>query len=181
MRDPRLLDLLDRSAPAAATDVTWARPLRISTHLGRHELPDELITSVRCLVQVEDQVVVCSNVDGRTEVLPGGRREPGETLTQTVCREVHEETGFALRTDTLAMLGFLHLFNKGEPQPPYPHPDALMLVMTGHAAPRGDETWTDTEGYVLSSRLQPLDELGPDTIDTIGWPFLQALREQTAG
>ena len=181
MRDPRLLDLLDQSAPVAVTDVTWARPIRIGTHLGHYELPDELITSVRCLVRVEGQVVVCTNVDGRTEVLPGGRREPGETLTETVCREVHEETGFVLRSDSLAMLGFLHLFNKGEPNPPYPHPDVLMLVMTGHAHPRTDETWTDTEGYVTSSRLQGLDELGPDTIDTIGWPFLQALRDRASG
>ena len=181
MRDPRLLDLLDRSAPVTVTDAMWARPIRIGTHLGRHELPDELITSVRCLVRVEDQVVVCTNVDGRTEVLPGGRREPGETLTQTVCREVHEETGFMLQSDSLAMLGFLHLFNKGEPQPPYPHPDTLMLVMTGQADPRTDEAWTDTEGYVLASNLRDLDELGPDTIDTIGWPYLQALREQASG
>jgi 8-oxo-dGTP diphosphatase len=34
--------------------------------------------------------------------LPGGRQEPGELATQTVEREVHEETGLAARVGMLA-------------------------------------------------------------------------------
>ena len=37
--------------------------------------------------------------------LPGGRQQAGELLTETVAREVHEETGLRVRVGSLAYLG----------------------------------------------------------------------------
>ena len=84
-------------SPAAVEETAWANgavPLRIAAHIRAAQLPDELVLSVRCIVLVEDDIVVCSNRDGILHPWPGGRREGNETLVETACREVHEETGW---------------------------------------------------------------------------------------
>lgn len=157
-RDPRLLRLIERRAPALVTDVQWARPLRIASHLGAADLPDELVTGVRVLVVVDGGLVVCTNQRGLAHPWPGGRRDGRETLEQTAVREVREETGWMLDPGSVEPIGFLHLHNMGDPNPPYPHPDTLQLVVRATAIERVADDWTDTEGYELSSRLVPIHE-----------------------
>src|SRR6266498_922183 len=63
-----------------------------------------------------------------THLLPGGRREAGETLEETLRREVLEETAWELEEPS--MLGFMH-FQHLAPRPEgycYPHPDFLQVV-----------------------------------------------------
>lgn len=157
-RDGRILRLLAGRTPMSVTEVTWARPLRISAYLAVAELPDDLVVSVRCIVRVDDQVVVCTNADGRTHAWPGGRREPGEGYVDTACREVWEETGWRLESSTVEVIGFLHLFNLGEPLEPYPHPDVVQVVTTAAATSRQADDWTDLEGYELHSDLMAIDD-----------------------
>lgn len=157
-RDHRLLALLDGRTPAAVTEVSWARPLRIGVYVGEAELPDDLVTSVRCLVIVGDQIVVCTTVEGRCHVWPGGRRRAGESYAETAAREVYEETGWFIDPESVTAMGFLHLRNLGEPLAPYPYPDTLQLVVSASASRRAASDWTDTESYEVSSRLVPLDE-----------------------
>jgi len=176
-RHPGLLALLERCPPACAPeDVEFkARPLRQSVHLTPDELPDELITSVRVLVLVDDSIVVCTNRDGGSHVWPGGHREPGETLVETACREVHEETGWQLDPSSVEPIGFLLITNSGEPHPPYPHPDSIHAVVVGRAHERAAEEWTDTEGWEVSSVLAPLGELDVE-VERLCHPFLELLR-----
>jgi ADP-ribose pyrophosphatase YjhB (NUDIX family) len=157
-RDRRLLGLLKDRTPASVTEVVWARPLRISAYVGAAALPENLVMSVRCLVLVDDHVVLCTNVDRRSHAWPGGRRLPGEAYKETARREVHEETGWFIDPNSVTPIGFLHLHNLGEPLEPYPHPDTLQLVVAASASERAGDDWTDTEGYELSSRLVPLSE-----------------------
>jgi ADP-ribose pyrophosphatase YjhB (NUDIX family) len=180
-RDPGLLALLARSTPACeAVDVVWARPLRLTSYIGAEvdDVPDALVTSIRVLVRVGDDVVVCTNVDGSSHPWPGGRREPGETYTETACREVHEETGWILDPSSLEPLGWLHVHNLGDELPPYPHPDVVHLVYTGRAEDRAAEDWTDTEGQEISSRLLSLDEALTVSAagDPLSVPFVELLR-----
>ncbi|MGW6449955.1 NUDIX hydrolase [Lentzea sp. NPDC055074] len=162
-RHPDVVRLLAAHTPAATDEVAWmdgTLPLRVGAHLGPADLPDELVTSVRCVVRVGELVVFCENADGG-HVLPGGRREPGETHADTARREVHEETGWLLDRESLRPLGWLH-FEHLAPRRPgylYPYPDFLQVVFQGVATERaGGSDWVDTDGYELSSRLVTVAE-----------------------
>jgi len=156
--------VLARSTPAATQETAWAngtRPLRLNAYPEVTQLPDELVVSVRCLVKVEDQVVVCTSLDGLRHAWPGGRRQPGESFAETAAREVEEETGWLLSPGSFRLLGWLHIEHLG-PVPedhPYPHPDFCQVVGVAQAVERrggADAEWTDTEGYEVSSELMPV-------------------------
>jgi ADP-ribose pyrophosphatase YjhB (NUDIX family) len=154
-RHPGLIPILAREVPASTDD---NGSVLTAAYLGSTELPDELITSVRCLVRVGTDVIVCTNADGVAHPWPGGKREPGETFAQTAVREVHEETGWRLRPDSLRRLGWLHFqhLRSVADDYPFPHPDFCQLVLTGSAVSRDvapDDDWTDPDGYELESRL----------------------------
>lgn len=163
-RHPGLTSVLASVTPAAVSETAWRNgtmPLRVSAYLGIAAIPDELIISVRCLVRVGDQVVVCTDRDGTTHALPGGRRQQGETLLATAAREVHEETGWLVQESGLHQLGWLHIEHLG-PLPddhPYPHPDFCQVVLAGRARERanGGGAWTDSDGYVINSQLMSAD------------------------
>lgn len=158
-----LAALLAVDAPIASTRLSWmdgAMPLRLDAHFGIALPPDELIVSIRCIVQVGDRVVLVENSSGDRHVVPGGHRDPGETYAQTALREVHEETGWSVDPESLRQLGWLHFAQLG-PLPPgsfEPHPDFVHLVLTGNGARRDGHDWSDVEGVEISSRLVSIDE-----------------------
>jgi len=167
LRHPALTKLLaSEVSPAAVEETAWANgavPLRIAAHTRAAELPDELVLSVRCIVLVEDDIVVCSNRDGILHPWAGGRREGDETVVETACREAHEETGWLVDPESLRPLGWLHFEHLREQSVdhPWPHPDFLQVVYAGRASDRdggADVEWTDTEGYELSSQRMTLDD-----------------------
>ncbi|MFD5831388.1 NUDIX hydrolase [Lentzea sp. NPDC060358] len=148
------------AARIATGEASWlggAMPLRVSAFAGPADLPDELVTSVRCVVRVGELVVLCENADGG-HVLPGGRRQPAEPHAGTIRREVHEETGWLLERDSVRTLGWLHFEHLAPRRPgdPYPYPDFLQVVFRGTATVRESDDWVDTDGYERSSRLVSL-------------------------
>jgi ADP-ribose pyrophosphatase YjhB (NUDIX family) len=164
-RHPDLAALLARHRPAATGETSWmggAMPLRVSAYTTPTALPYELVSSVRCLVQVGDLIVLCENADG-SHPWPGGRRHPGESHVDTAVREVHEETGWSLNRSSLQPLGWLHLEHLAprRPNDSYPYPDLLQLILRATATDRdGDPNalWIDTDGYERRSRLVTIDE-----------------------
>ena len=135
-------------------------PIEFALYLGPAELPDELVTSVRCIVQVGDQLLACEDAHPSVSVWPGGRRAPGETWAQTAVREVAEETGWRLDPESLVMLGFLHLRHLSAVPVghPYPNPDFLQVVLHGQAT-GGSPGWVDSEGYVLRTTPVAVDDV----------------------
>ena len=131
-----LTAFLARHAPIGEEQTLWAggtRPLTITSYLGDGLPPLELVTSVRSIVLRESAILVLRNRDG-AHIMPGGRREPGETLEEMVRREVLEESGWTIARPVL--LGFRHLRHLG-PKPPgyrFPYPDFFWLIYVADAA-----------------------------------------------
>jgi ADP-ribose pyrophosphatase YjhB (NUDIX family) len=178
---PELAPLLKGRRPLATQRAAWGRgalPLEVHAYAGDAELPDVLVTSVRCIVRVGEQLVLCAN-EGGVHPWPGGRRESGESYLDTALREVHEETGWRLERASLRALGWLHLHHLG-PCPPghaYPYPDFLQLVFASQALHRDggpSEDWTDRDGYEQSSTLVDVDE-ALERVDPIAAAFLRLL------
>lgn len=154
-RHPAMTRLLSEHQPSATATAVWGDgtlPLRVSAYLGPAELPDDLVTSVRCITRVKDFIVLCESADSSWSAWPGGRRNPGETFEDTACREVHEETGWRLDRRSIECVGWLHVEHQLTPPAdyPYPYPDFLQLVMTSNAmtfdASRG-ESWRVVAGH----------------------------------
>jgi ADP-ribose pyrophosphatase YjhB (NUDIX family) len=181
---PLLTAALLEAEPAHEIETAWGTlPLRISAYTTTPQLPLELISSVRCIVRVGRQVVLCENADGVQHPWPGGRREPGESFADTAAREVHEETGWLIDRESLHQLGWLRLTHLAPRRPDGqgPYPDFLQVVFTATATKRDGENgepWVDLDGYEASWRLATLDEAAAaSSRDESARVFLALLRE----
>jgi ADP-ribose pyrophosphatase YjhB (NUDIX family) len=106
--------------------------LRVRTYLTTTLPPLDLVSSVRALVLQGDQILVVRDPIS-VHILPGGRREPGETFMQTLEREVLKETGWTIQSPRLIGLAhFQHLTPKHVAYR-YPYPDFLHLVYAATA------------------------------------------------
>jgi 8-oxo-dGTP diphosphatase len=54
---------------------------------------DQLLQFAVIVAKSRDQWVICKHKDRETFEVPGGHREPGETILETARRELQEETG----------------------------------------------------------------------------------------
>jgi len=140
-REPMADDLagfLARYEPVSAHDeVAWLTGeirQRVDSYLADDAPPSSYIVSARSLVLRGGDVLTMRNADG-WHILPGGRREAGETVEQTVRRELLEESG--IHIEGLIPLGFIH-FHHLTPKPVgYPrdflYPDFISVVFISEA------------------------------------------------
>lgn len=136
---PALARFLAALEAQGQTETAWAGgtvPLRLTSYCCQELPPAEHVSSVRCIVFRGESVLVVRGAN-QAHVLPGGRREPGETLDQTLARELLEETGWTVGPTRL--IGVVHLHHLG-PRPTHvaptsPHyPDFLWLIYVAEAA-----------------------------------------------
>jgi 8-oxo-dGTP diphosphatase len=90
----------------------------VDVRYSTEEPADELISNVHVIGRTGGGIVVCSN-DLGWRFLPGGTREPNETIEQLVHRELLEEAG-ARPTGPLTWLG-AHRAEHRRPAPYRPH------------------------------------------------------------
>lgn len=151
----------------------------VHTYL-HHELPPEpVITSVRAVVLREREaleVLVVQDPDGY-HILPGGRREQGETLHETVMREVVEETGW--QSTINGLLGF-NYYDRLTPKPSeisYPHPAFVQVVYLAEAVsylPTGRVV----DGYEIGAEFVAVATLERYHLTTGETIFLQTALQQ---
>lgn len=154
------VDFLARHAALGSGDELWGsaafpQPLRLAWYRGDEPPPTALIMSARAIVFRGGGVLVVRGPDGEPYIIPGGRREAGESPEATVRREVLEETGWAL--GPLTPLGFLHLRNLGPRPPahPYPYPDTFQTIAVAEAVAHYPAAIIFDE-WVASSAFVPL-------------------------
>jgi len=125
--------------------------LRVTSYLCAEMPPLLFVTSVRAIVLKGSSVILVHAPDG-THILPGGRREVGEALTDTLMREVLEETGWTI--DQLQMLGVKH-YHHLTPMPQdyrYPYPDFLQIVYRARAMQHLPEA-REIDGYEIETKF----------------------------
>jgi 8-oxo-dGTP pyrophosphatase MutT (NUDIX family) len=145
------------SEPAAVETDTWgALRLQVSTYLTR-TLPATLalVSSVRAIVLRGGEVLVARDPT-RRHILPGGRREAGETVEQTLRREVREETGWEIGPGRLIGLLHFHHLTERPAEYRYPYPDFLHLVYAASGV-RCDPAARVADDYELEAVMVPLD------------------------
>jgi 8-oxo-dGTP pyrophosphatase MutT (NUDIX family) len=149
--------LAGRSPEGPALDVVWGRGahrLALSLYATSEATPDALTTSVRGVLFRRRCVMVLRDPGG-DHVMPGGRREPGETLMQTLVREIAEETGWRFSSArAFAALHFRHLTPKPDGYP-YPYPDFFQPLFVLEAGDY-DRRRIVRDDWETRSRMTPI-------------------------
>ena len=145
----------DATAIGSGT-VSWGDlRLRETAYLSAAPPPERSVTSVRALVLKAGEILL-ERSPNEVHIVPGGRREAGESYEETVRREVLEESGWHI--EGLRLLGFKH-FRHLTPEPPdypYPYPDFTQLVYGARATVH--EPAALTHDYELGAEFVGLDD-----------------------
>lgn len=147
-------------------------PLEVTSYLSPAPVPLELVTSVRAVVLDGNEQVLVVRDPGGYHLIPGGRREPGETILQTLQRELQEETGWSVTH--VKQIGFKHFRHLG-PQPAnfFAYPDFLQLIHSARAETY-DAELREKDGYELEALFRPMSELAQLSLMASDLAFLQA-------
>jgi 8-oxo-dGTP pyrophosphatase MutT (NUDIX family) len=130
--DEELESFLGRRPPFGGWKGEWVGvPLEGRTYLSRELPPRRLVGSVRALVLRGESVLLVNSCPPILSV--GGRCEPGETVEQTLLREVAEESGWLV--SPLGVVGFVHCRHLDEQRPNWgrPAPDFVDLIFAAVA------------------------------------------------
>jgi 8-oxo-dGTP diphosphatase len=120
--------------------------------------PDEVVSRLHLVaVDHDGLVVVCRSVEG-WRFLPGGRREPGESLSELARRELLEEAGCRLLGEPQPV--FCHQLASSRNDEPYrrhfTHPDSAWAYAVARVEVTGRPTNPpDGEAVVEVRRLPP--------------------------
>ena len=162
--------------------VTWKSgklEFEVDTYVTLDIPPLDLVTSVRCIVLGDcDTVLLVTDTTGERHILPGGRREPGETLETTLVRELIEETGFHITpTGYIGALVFTHRLARPSNYK-YPYPTFIQSVLVGSAASKISDVIEDE--WVTGSRFAPISEV-VDYVDLSQKRLMQAAMAAFSG
>jgi ADP-ribose pyrophosphatase YjhB (NUDIX family) len=153
---------------------------QLATYLSARLPPLALIGSARTVLLGPGQAreVMVVRDPGSVHILPGGRRRAGESLEQTLHRELLEETGWTIHRPHL--LGVRHFHHCRTPDG-RPAPGFFQAVFAAKAN-RSRPGQREVGGYELEAAFRPLAEVRRLRLPANERLFLQAaLRWAAAG
>lgn len=121
--------------------------LRVRGYTAASRAPDIIVSAARAVVFRGRRVLVVSESDGTRHVMPGGRRELGESLEVTVRRELLEECGW--HVGELRPFAVLHFHHPG-PERPHDWCDFANVIYLTEGARYDRHTLDRTQGEVRS-------------------------------
>ena len=149
--------------PLVTDSAVWGNgrlPLTITYYLSSNLPPLAYVTSVRAVVFRAGEVLTVLDPSGEYYLAPGGRCETGESVEETLNREVLEETGWTVQNPALlSIIHFQHLSPKPDDYP-HPHPDFLQLVYVAQADRFMPEAMVFDQ-YVVESKFWQLAAIRP--------------------
>jgi len=108
------------------SNISWLpKPNKIKEVLSSTLPPIEEITTVFGLVTYQKKILVANLY--RDWDLPGGHREEGESLEDTLAREIEEETSIRIKNPTLIGYQQMELFAPKPERYRYPYPISYQL------------------------------------------------------
>jgi len=157
--DPMLKEFLADRMPLSFETATWGTIDLQIRHYASNELPpDHLVTSVRAVVLSSGSVLVIREPTGDEHIVPGGRRKAGESLEDTVRREVLEETCWTVADLSILAVGHFHITGVVPEDYPYPSPDFLQLIYLTKTLELQDERAIEDD-WVAGCEMVPVDSV----------------------
>jgi 8-oxo-dGTP pyrophosphatase MutT (NUDIX family) len=158
---PDLAHYLASGTHLCEDSATWGNgtlPLKVAYYSVKTDPPAEYVSSVRGIIFQDDSVMVVTGPQGYYYILPGGRVEKGETLLQTLRREMLEETGWTFSAPV--MVGLMHFNHLGikPSEYRYPFPDFIWPVYKAEAGEFMPGARI-TDKWVVESGFQPIEQV----------------------
>jgi ADP-ribose pyrophosphatase YjhB (NUDIX family) len=161
--EPELAAFLNSLHANFADTIVWgngAIRLDLKGYLDIQSPPDRFVLAGRAMVVRGNEVLLVETPYGN-HILPGGRRENGETTEDAVQREVLEETGWVV--NNLTPFAVLHL----QYQTPMPqnvgrviYPDFIWHVFIAEPSEyREQRRIQDEREVVLAANFKPIGEV----------------------
>jgi 8-oxo-dGTP diphosphatase len=137
----------------------------------QRQLPaDRLVSSTHAVAFVGEQVILCR--DERPEIwfLPGGTREPDESVPDSLVRELFEEAGARLIGDFHPIGAHVGVSDADRPYRPHlPHPEKAWLWGWADAEIVGPPSLPDDGERIDEVRLFPLQEAARSAVADALW------------
>ena len=180
--EPELAAFLNSRVANFFDTIDWPESgtrLKLQGFLSKESPPDRFVLAGRAIVVRSNEVLLIETPYGN-HVLPGGRREEGETTTDAIHRELIEETGWLIRN--LMPFAILHLHY----ETPVPrnvgrviYPDFIWHVFTAEPMEfRGLDPQPDDREVLLGSCFKPIADVLKDDIDPFQKDLLTALAQR---
>lgn len=109
----------------------------------------EVRPSVRGIVIREGKVLLMHSLKYDYYKFPGGGMEPGESRTDTLLREVREESGFAVEPDSVRAYGLVRRRSKGK------HADLFLQDNFYYFCDISDAVGQSLDDYEAEERFTP--------------------------